>query len=95
MDDIIQLTDVWDGQKTTYSISDEHGDHSTITLDKWAADFLQDLLPDVHAWIQQKYDLICEKLPHLSRREKGNVLREVARRKAQEHKHYVGIADLL
>ena len=39
-------------EKTTYSITDEHAEASSITVDKWIADLLQDQLPDVHAWIQ-------------------------------------------
>lgn len=90
-----ELTDIWDGQKTTYSIIDESGDKSSITIDKWAADFLQDLLPDVHQWVREKYDLICRKHPHLSRRKKGDVLRDVAALKAREHENYFGIESLL
>ena len=90
-----ELTDVWSSERTTYTITDEHGERSTITLEKWAADYLQELLPDVHAWVQEKYSRICEKKPELSRREKGNFLRKVAREKAKEHPKYVSIADIL
>jgi hypothetical protein len=90
-----ELTDIWDDQKTTYSITDEYGEKSSITIDKWAADFLQDLLPDVHGWVQAKYDLISQKYPHLSRRKKGDALREVASLKAKQHKDYFGIESLL
>jgi hypothetical protein len=39
--------------KTAYSLFDEHGDKSTITVEKWAADLLQEMLPDVHEWVQE------------------------------------------
>ena len=90
-----ELTDIWDGRKTTYSIIDESGEKSSITIDKWAADFLQDLLPNVHQWIQEKYDLICFEYSQLSRRKKGDVLREVAALKARQHEDYFGIERLL
>lgn len=90
-----ELTDIWSSERTSYTITDEHEERSTITLEKWAADYLQELLPDVHAWVQKKYLLICEKKPELSCREKGNFLRKVAREKAKDHPKYVSIADIL
>jgi hypothetical protein len=73
----MEIDDLFDDKKTTYTIIDEHNEKSSITVDKWAADLLQEMLPNVHLWIQQKYNLVCEKKPHLTRREKGNVIREL------------------
>jgi hypothetical protein len=84
-----------DENKTLYSITDEHGEKSTITIDKWAADLLQGSLPDVHAWIQEKYVRICEKKPELSRREKGDLLRMLAYREAQLSPLYDSLIDIL
>lgn len=82
-------------EKTTYSIDDEHDQASSITIDKWVADLLQDQLPDVHAWIQMKYEIACKKYPHLSRRERGNAVREAARREAEKSPRFVALSDLL
>jgi hypothetical protein len=90
-----ELTNTFGDDRTLYTIKDEFGERTTITIDKWAADFLQDILEDVHSWIQVKYTLICNKRSQLSRREKGNLLREVANHKAREHPDYVSFADLL
>jgi hypothetical protein len=87
--------DYFSDEKTTYSITDEHGDSSSITVDKWIADLLQDQLPDVHEWIQAKYNLACEKYPKLSRRERGNAVRERARREAEKSPHFVPLSNLL
>ena len=81
--------------KTAYSLFDEHGDKSTITVEKWAADLLQEMLPDVHEWVQEKYNLVCEKKPHLSRRKKGDVVRMLAYRKAEKSPRYAEfVSDL-
>jgi hypothetical protein len=89
------MDDLFDEKKTAYTITDEHGEKSTITIDKWAADLLQELLPDVHAWIQSKYELVCSKKPHLSRREKGNVVRALARKEAEKSPNYKSLSDFL
>jgi hypothetical protein len=81
--------------KTIYSIKDEHGEKTTITLEKWAADLLQEMLPNVHEWVQEKYELVCEKKPHLSRREKGDVVRVLASREAQKNPKYKAFIDEL
>ena len=90
----MEITALFDDNKTIYTIKNEHGEHTTITLDKWAADLLQELLPDVHAWVQKKYDLICERKPELTRREKGDVLRALARRDAEKSPKYPRLLDL-
>lgn len=74
--------------KTSYSIIDEQGVKSTITIPKWEADLLQETLPDVHQWMQQTYNYVCQKSPHLSRREKGNVVRKHAHSLAAKHPKY-------
>lgn len=70
--------------KTNYSIVDEHGNQSTITLEKWIADILQSNLDDVHNSIQRVYNKINFNHPSLSRRKKGDILRVAARRKANK-----------
>ena len=91
----MEMEDLFDEKKTTYTITDEHGDKSTITVDKWAADLLQESLSDVHAWIQSKYELVCSKKPELSRREKGNVVRALARKEAETNPNYKSLSDFL
>jgi hypothetical protein len=81
--------------KTTYKITDEDGQTSSITVDKWVADLLQENLPNVHLWIQEKYDLACKKLPHLTRRGRGNAVRERARQEAKKCPGYVPLIDIL
>lgn len=78
--------------KTIYTIEDEQGERSTISIDKWAADILQSDLQDTHAWIQEKYELACSKFPHLTRRKKGDLVRSLAYAKAnenEEHQQYI------
>jgi hypothetical protein len=91
----MDIDDFFSEKKTTYTITDEHDDKSTITIDKWVADLLQEMLPDVHAWIQLKYDLVCEKKPSLSRREKGNVVRGFATVEARKSPGYKSLEDML
>ena len=61
--------------RTIYTVVDETGTKTTITLDKWVADILQEHFPDVHAWVQDTYDRVATKKPHLGRRQKGDVVR--------------------
>lgn len=85
-----------DDERTTYSIRDENGCKSSITIEKWAADILQETMGDgVHVWIQERYILVCQKHSHLTRREKGNLVRRIANRKAEENTSKKFIADLL
>lgn len=91
----MEIEDLFDEKKTTYTITDEQSEKSSITMEKWVADLLQEMLPDVHVWIQQKYDLVCEKRPHLSRREKGNVVRALARNEAEKSPNYRSLISLL
>lgn len=82
-------------EKTIYTITDEEGERSTITVEKWVGDLLQTDLPDVHAWIQATYDRVSVKLPHLSRRQKGDAVRQVARKEAEKSKQYVPLLNFL
>ena len=81
-------TKLFEEGKTSYSIVDEHGEKSTITIDKWEADLLQERLPDVRQWMQQTYNRACEKYSLSSRREKGNVVRRHAHWEAAKHPKY-------
>lgn len=91
----MNIDDLFDGKRTTYTIFDEHGDKSSLTIDKWAADLLQEMKDDVHLWLQEKYNLVVNKKPKLSRREKGNVVRELARREAEKSDNYLSLIDFL
>jgi hypothetical protein len=82
--------------KTNYEIHDERGDKTTITLAKWDADVLQITLPDVHAWVQNKYDRVAEKYPERTRRAKGDIVRLLASKEAEKHpEHQARILALL
>lgn len=71
--------------KTNYQILNESGEKTTITLEKWVADILQVELIDVHSRIQTLYNKINEQHPNVGRKIKGNMIREVAVRKANEY----------
>ena len=81
------MTNVFE-DRTIYSINNEEGERSTITLDKFVADVLQACLPDVHDWIQRTYDHVCNRKPNLSRREKGDVVRLLAVREAEKYPQF-------
>lgn len=76
-------------EKTLYSIVDETGERTTITIDKFVADVLQMHLPDVHTWLQTAYNKVVVKRPELSRRQMGNVVRALARREAEKTSVYM------
>jgi hypothetical protein len=83
-------------ERTLYTVTDEHGERTTITLDKFVADVLQECLNDVHSWIQEAYNKVVEKLPDVSRREKGDVVRLLAGREAEKcPKFKMLLSDLL
>lgn len=75
-------------RKTTYSIRDVSGIQSTITIDKLDADVLQQVLTNVHDWIQTAYYRVSEKKPELSRRKKGDLVRLLAKREAEKSPLY-------
>lgn len=83
---------MFEDEKTDYSIVDEEGEDSTLTLDKWAADILQAELPDVHAWLQQKFDLVTARFSNETRRKRGNLVRLLAYREAEKSPQ---MADIL
>lgn len=68
--------------RTLYSIIDEQRQSSTITLDKFVADILQENLESVHAWVQATYSKVAEKRPQLGRRQKGDLVRAISWREA-------------
>lgn len=68
--------------RTIYTLEDEGGDKTTITLDKWVADILQEHLEDVHGWVQETYNKVALKRPRLGRRQKGDVVRALSVRQA-------------
>lgn len=47
-----------DTDKTIFTFIDKFGEKSTLTLDKHVADALQNVVGDIHAWIQTQYDAI-------------------------------------
>lgn len=69
-----------DDDRTIYTILDEYKENTTITLEKFVADTLQENLPDVHAWVQATYDEVAQKKPDLGRRKKGDFVRVLASR---------------
>lgn len=78
--------------KTNYQIINEVGEKTTISLDKWVADVLQLELEDVHAKVQAAYDQTLSTHPELSRRVRGNYIRqraEVTANKYQDSKKKV------
>lgn len=91
----MQIDDLFDEKKTIYTITDENNEKSSITIDKWAADLLQEMLPNVHLWIQEKYIIVCEKMPRLTRRQKGDIIRELARKEAEKSPNYKSLIDFL
>ena len=79
--------------RTLYTIINEQGDRTTITLDKLTADVLQELFPDVHAWVQNTYHRVIAKKPNLSRREHGDLIRALANKEAQASPIYRRLID--
>lgn len=75
-------------ERTLYSLDDEYGDRTTLTLDKISADVLQRHLPDVHAWVELVYSHVVDKRPDLTRREKGDVVRRLVQREAERYPDY-------
>ena len=78
-----EISRLFSNNKTTYSIVNEDSIKSSITMDSDIADILQIHLDNVHEWIQAQYDLICQKSPKLSRRKKGDILRQLALKKVE------------
>jgi hypothetical protein len=74
--------------RTSYSIKDEVGKKTTITIEKLVADVLQELLPDVHGWIQNTYDRVVARRPELGRRQKGDLVRLLSVREVEKSPRY-------
>lgn len=68
--------------RTIYTVVDETGTKTTLTLEKWVADILQEYLTDVHVWVQDTYNKVATKKPHLGRKEKGDLVRALSIREA-------------
>jgi hypothetical protein len=66
--------------KTDYQINNEDGEETTIRLEKWVADILQEELVNVHEFIQQAYDRAAMKWPDLGRVKRGDVVRDWAKK---------------
>lgn len=71
--------------KTNYQIINEYGEKTTITLDKWVADVLQLEIKDIHEVIKKAYDKVLLEKPELSRKERGNYIREMAEKTALKY----------
>jgi hypothetical protein len=80
-------------ERTIYTIVNVGGANSTITLDKLTADVLQMILPDVHQRVQQTFDLVCERRPHIGRREQGDWVRALANEVARKSPEYTKLID--
>lgn len=91
----MNIDDYLSEEKTIYSFTDESGDRSTITVEKWVGDLLQACLPDVHAWIQNQYNKVFERLPLITRRQRGDVLRELAKCEAANAPGYIPLTKFL
>lgn len=91
----MNIDDYLNEEKTIYSFTDESGARSTITVEKWVGDLLQASLPDVHAWIQNQYDRVFKKHPLITRRQRGDVLRELAKCEAAKNPNYVPLTVFL
>ncbi len=87
------------GKKTNCTVIDEHGDMTTISLDKLVSDALHAHMPNVHEWLHGTYNEIAKNNPELSRREKGNAVRERALKAEKQtetyKRHMKNLADSL
>ena len=81
--------------RTIYTIRDESGESSSITLEKLVADVLQESLPNVHEWVQRTYDRVTEKKPELGRRQKGDLVRLLSMREAEKSPRFKEMIDEL
>lgn len=79
--------------RTLYTLVDECGEETTITLDKFVADILQNNITDVHKWVQDTYIQVAERRPQLGRRQKGDLVRALSFRKALQFLEKSGELD--
>ncbi|TCV86667.1 hypothetical protein [Sulfurirhabdus autotrophica] len=82
-------------ERTSYSILNEIGKKTTITLEKLVADSLQELLPNVHTWVQNTYNKVAIQSPELGRRKKGDIVRLLSLREAESSPLYKKLLDKL
>ncbi|MEN8166297.1 MAG: hypothetical protein ABFR65_02330 [Pseudomonadota bacterium] len=83
------MKDALERQTTTFSIKDEHGERSSISIEKWAADLLTINIEDIHAWVQDTYNRAVEynekKGLNYGRRQVGDLVRQHAYREANKY----------
>ncbi len=82
-------------ERTSYSILNEIGKKTTITLEKLVADILQELLPYVHTWVQSTYNKVAIQRPELGRRQKGDIVRVLSMREVENSPLYKKLLDKL
>jgi hypothetical protein len=75
------------GKKTSFTMFNEDGTKNTITLEKHVADALH-TIGNVHGFIQETYNKVSLLKPHLTRMQKGDVVRDLALVKAKETPAY-------
>jgi hypothetical protein len=75
-------------KKTTYTFTDENNKRSSITINKFDADILQETENDMHILIQEYYDVIINTTPYLSRIKRGNLVRLYVSKKAEKQNIY-------
>ncbi len=68
--------------RTIYSITNELNTYTTISVFKLDADVLQEILENVHEFVQKKYDLVLKHYPNLSRKKRGDMARYLLTQKA-------------
>ena len=68
-----------------YKFQDKNGAKTTISIFKLTADVLKIIHPNPTAWIQATYDEVGITHPNLTRRKRGELVRELASREAQRH----------
>ncbi|QFU23735.1 hypothetical protein FM038_017190 [Shewanella eurypsychrophilus] len=80
--------------RTNYRIKNEYGNYTTIAIDKWVADILQEVLEDVAEYIQSKYGIALARWPLITRRSRGQIIRSNAMKHAflyqNVHKRLLG-----
>lgn len=79
---------------TIYTIKNENGQDSSISLFKLDADVLQCICSDVHRKVQDTFNLVATKHPKLSRRSKGNIVRILLNREAMRSPIYQKLLNI-
>ncbi|MES9902797.1 MAG: hypothetical protein ABW168_08950 [Sedimenticola sp.] len=65
-------------QKTIYTIMNEYGEKTTISINKDIADFLHEKFTDVHKFIQETYNRVVKNHPKWKRLTQGDEVRRIA-----------------